>query len=124
MSKMCARRLEGMAAPGDRILIVKPCWLQLILSGAKTMEIRGTAYRPGKYWLGHQRQILAVAQLGKPLRVSTPEQWISLQPQHRVMRSDLPYKNTFALPIESVRPVSPFPFRHPRGAINIVRYRP
>ena len=96
MSKMCARRLEGMAAPGDRILIVKPCWLQLRFSGAKTMEIRGTAYRPGKYWLGHQRQILAVAQLGTALRISATEQWLSLQPQHRVIQSDLPYKSTFA----------------------------
>ena len=122
---MCARRLEGMAAPGDRILIVQPCWLQLILSGAKTMEIRGTAYRPGEYLLGDQRQIRAVAQLGTPLRISTPEQWLSLQPQHRVMQSGLPYKNTFALPIESARPVSnPVPFRHPRGAVNIVIYRP
>ena len=113
-----------MAAPGDRILIVKPHWLQLILSGEKTMEIRGTAYRPGKYLLGHRGQILAVAHLGTPQRISTMEQWISLQPQHCIMQNDLPYKNTFALPIESARPVSPVPFRHTRGAINIVTYRP
>ena len=113
-----------MLAPGDRILIVKPYWLELILSGEKTLEIRGTAYRPGKYWLGYQRQILGVVRLGKPLRVSTTEQWLSLQPQHRVMQSDLPYKNTFAIPIESARPVIPVPFHHPRGAVNSVIYRP
>ena len=114
-----------MSAPGDRILIVKPCWLELVLSGEKTLEIRGAAYRPGQYYLGYHKQIHAVAQLGTPQRTSTPEEWISLQPQHRVMQSGLPYKNTFALPIESARPVSsPVPFRHPRGAVNIVIYRP
>ena len=112
-----------MAAPGDRVLIVKPHWLQLILSGEKSMEIRGTAYRPGKYLLGHRGHILAVAHLGTPIRISTTEQWLTLQPQHRVMQNDLPYKNTFGLPIESACPVSPVPFRHPRGAVNIVKYR-
>ena len=37
---------------GDRILIFKPQWLQLVLSGQKTMECRGAAYKSGKYYLG------------------------------------------------------------------------
>ena len=38
--------------PGDRILIFKQQWLQLVLSGQKTMECRGAAYKSGKYYLG------------------------------------------------------------------------
>jgi hypothetical protein len=38
--------------PGDRILIFKPQWLQLVLSGQKTMEVRGAAYKSGKYFFG------------------------------------------------------------------------
>ena len=110
-----------MATPGDRILIVKPCWMDLIVSSEKTLEVRSVAYRPGKYLLGYQQQILAVAQLGKPFRITT-EQWLALRPQHRVMLDDPPYKRTYGLPIISARLVSAIPFSHPRGAINIVRY--
>ena len=112
-----------MAAPGDRILIVRPCWMDLIVSGDKTLEIRGVAYRPGKYLLGYRQQILAVAHLGNPFRITTTEQWLALRSQHGVMLDDPPYKRTFALPILSAHRVSAIPFHHPRGAINLVLYR-
>ena len=114
---------QVMAVPGDRILIVKPCWSDRILSGEKTLEIRGAAYRPGKYFLGYKRQILAVAQLGKPFRITTTEEWLALRPRHRVMLDEPPYKRTYGSPILSAHRVSPVPFSHPRGAINIVIYR-
>ena len=50
---------------GDRILILQPVWLDLILAGEKTLEIRGSSLRPGKYFLGCKKQILAVAHLGQ-----------------------------------------------------------
>ena len=109
--------------PGDRILIVRPFWLDLILSGEKTLEIRGTPYRPGRYFLGYNKQVLAVAQLGRPIRIASVEHWGSLQSQHRVVTETLPYKRTFGLPIICVHAVTPVPFHHPRGAITIVRYR-
>ena len=105
-------------------MIVKPCWMQHILSGEKTIEVRGKAYRPGKYLLGYQQQIFAVAYLGRPFRIATSEQRLPLWPQHRIMLDDRPYKRTYGLPILSAHPVSAIPFHHPRGAINIVRYRP
>ena len=108
---------------GDKILVIRPYWLDLILPGEKTLEIRGTPYRPGRYFLGYNRQVLAVAQLGNPLRIASAEHWVSLQSQHRVVTDTLPYKRTFGLPILSVRAVRPVPFHHPRGAITIVRYR-
>ena len=37
---------------GDRILIYKPQWLELVLSGQKTLEVRGAAYKSGTYYLG------------------------------------------------------------------------
>ena len=38
---------------GDRILIFKPQWLALVLSGRKTLEVRGVAYTSGSYYLSH-----------------------------------------------------------------------
>ena len=112
-----------MAAPGDRILIVKPCWINLILSGEKTLEVRGVPYRPGKYLLGYKRQTLAVAHLGTPFRITTTDEWLALRSQHCVMMDGPPYKRTFGLPILSADRVSAIPFHHPRGAINLVIYR-
>ena len=112
-----------MASPGDRILIVKPCWADLILSGDKTLEVRGVPYRSGKYLLGHKQQILAVVQLGKPFSITSVDEWLALKPQHHVPLDEPPYKRTFALPILSAHRVSAVPFRHTRGAINLVIYR-
>ena len=110
---------------GDRVLILRPAWLDLILAGDKTMEIRGASLRPGKYFLGCKKRILAVAHLGRPRRITTTEEWGELRPLHCVMSNELPYKKTFGLPIESLHRVSAaIPFAHPRGAISIVKYRP
>ena len=38
--------------PGERILIFKQQWLELVLSGQKTLEVRGAKYRPGKCYFG------------------------------------------------------------------------
>ena len=97
--------------------------MDLIASGEKTLEVRGKAYRPGKYFLGYKRQILAVAHLGKPFRITTTDEWRKLRPQHHVPLDEPPYKRTFGLPILSAHRVSAIPFHHPRGAINLVIYR-
>ena len=49
-----ARSSPCASAPklGDRILIFKQPWLQLVLCGHKTLEIRGAPYKAGKYYFG------------------------------------------------------------------------
>lgn len=37
---------------GDRIMVLKTRWLQCILNGAKTIELRGRQARLGRVWLG------------------------------------------------------------------------
>ena len=37
---------------GDRILVLKPHWLEQILALKKTLEIRGSKLKPGRYFLG------------------------------------------------------------------------
>ena len=45
---------------GDKILLMLEPWLSLVLSGTKTMEVRGTAFRAGKYYLGMKAKIYGV----------------------------------------------------------------
>ena len=59
-------------SPGDKILIFRPQFLQLIFGGAKTLEIRAAPYRSGTYYFGSRGQIYGQAKLGRAYR-ATPE---------------------------------------------------
>ena len=107
----------------DRNLIIKDPWIHLILSGRKTIEVRGTPYRPGHYCIGNNQLIRGEIVLGTAKHVPTESDWNFLRPRHCVSSTALPYAKTYALPILSARRVGPTPFVHPRGAINIVKYR-
>jgi len=108
--------------PGDRILIFKEPWLSMILDRRKRMDIRS---RPltGQYFLGYKKRIFGVMTMGDPQHIRDSAQFRRLRRLHRVSGS-LPYKKTFGLPISDVRVINPpIVFKHPRGAISIVRFR-
>ena len=106
-----------------KILILKKHWLDRILSGEKTLEIRGAPLKSGTYYLGCKKTIYGVAMTGNPIAITTIDQWGSLRPQHRVESAAPPYNKTFGLPILDVQRVNQMPFVHARGAIGIVRYQ-
>ena len=110
---------------GERILILRAEWLERILSGEKTLEIRGARLREGCVWLGCRSNVLGKALLGPAVAIRTEEDWAALRPRHLVANAGLPYKSTWGLPLHSVvRLRSAVPFLHSRGAIGIVKYRP
>ena len=108
--------------PGDRILVLKKQWLDMILAEEKTMEIRGCNFRPGSYYLGCRGEITGVIELGVGDLLDTEEQWVQLRPRHRVPGSR-PYKKTWGLPIQRVAKMDNISYHHPRGAIGIVIVR-
>ena len=109
---------------GDRILVFKPQWLSLVLSGQKTLDVRGTGYKSGRYYLGSGGLIYAQAHLGHAFRVSTLRHFKRHQDMHRMLTaSELPYQKTYLIQILSLREMKR-PYAHPRGAISIVRYVP
>ena len=115
-----------MATPahGDRILVLLPHWLNLILNGDKTLEIRSRKLRAGRYFLGCGGNIYASAQLAAPFAIEDVAQWIALRGDHCVQYSDaLPYQRTYGSPIRELQLLeNPVPYRRKRGAIGIVRY--
>ena len=119
------RNLRRMAAPlpGDRILVLRPHWLNLILAGEKTLEIRGRNLSAGNYWLGTRGMIHGLAVLQPAILIDSAQAWQELRHRHRVERNELPYMTTYALPIRRCRRVTPIPYVHPRGAVGIVKYR-
>ena len=109
---------------GDRILVLKWPWLELTLLRRKTMEVRGVAFRRGRYFLGFKRNVYGWVEFGDPMRIASVEQWHELRHLHRVESPSLPYKRTFGCPILRAQALStPVPFTHPKGAVGIVKYR-
>ena len=117
-------RLEVMNTPGigDKILVLKWHWLQLILNDKKTMEIRGMALRRGRYFLGFKKNMYGWVEFGDPMRIVNLQQWNQLRSRHLVQRADLPYKKAYVLPILwKGRFSEPMPYVHPKDAVGIVR---
>ena len=107
----------------DRILVVHPHWIRLIISGEKTLEIRARNLSPGKYWLGNRGIIYGLVQLGPGILIDSVEAWKELRQRHRVEAHQLPYKKTYGLPIQRARRVRRrVSYKHPRGAIGLVRF--
>ena len=105
------------------ILIIKPKWLEKILSGEKDLEIRGA---PCCKKVGRTIELAASgtsAVYGEALVVAcygplTPAEWEAMRARHRVTSRSLPYKRTYAweLAVGAVH-VRPKPFIRKNGAI-------
>ena len=118
--------LPVMDAPreGDRILVLRMHWLSLVLSGEKTLEIRGRNLSAGFYWIGTRGMIHGRANLAGGTRITTARAWQDLRPLHCVDSDELPYKRTYGLLIHSCERMGPIPYTPKRGAIGIVKYTP
>ena len=65
--------LSRMATPqpGDRILVFRLHWLNLILAGEKDLEIRGRNLSGGRYWLGCRGTIFGRAILEAAIPITS-----------------------------------------------------
>ncbi|OLQ08593.1 hypothetical protein AK812_SmicGene7896 [Symbiodinium microadriaticum] len=95
---------QAVPAPGDRILRLRRAWLDLILSGTKTAEVRRDATTPGGVWLGCGGRVEAFGLLGLPVRVANFAEFQSRFEEHRVDVPALPYGPcTYLWPLTDVR---------------------
>ena len=94
-----ALRFGSEPRPGERILVLRWGWLELVLRSRKTMQIRGTRLREGDVWPGCSSMIAGKACIGPALAISTEREWASLRPEHLVADAALPYKTTFGFTI-------------------------
>ena len=117
--------LDRLLVFGMRGLIIKDPWIDLILSGYKKWEIRGSNTRiRGQIALIRSGSGLVVGQclltdtIG-PLTLKEMKRNIE---KHRVplkeLKSRLPYKKTFAWVLQNAKSFSqPIPYKHPIGAV-------
>ncbi len=106
-------------------LIIRPPWIDLILCGEKTWEIRGSNTKI--------RDQIALIRSGSGLVAGKCELVDTIGPltlkemqghlgKHRIplkaLMNSLPYKKTFAWVIENARALKePIPYKHPLGAV-------
>jgi len=107
---------------GDRILVVRPHWIRLILSGEKTLEIRALNLSPGKYWLGNRGEIYGRVELEAGTLIESIQAWTELRFRHHVQSDQIPDNKTYGFPIRNAKRVKRIPYTHPRGAIGLVRF--
>ena len=114
--------------PAEVALVVKKKWIDRILEGEKTWELRGcNTARRGWIYLAESKAgglLVGCARLVDSFRVpkNTFEQQIH---RHCVTNvKDVPYRNMFAWVLEDAeRFVEPFSYVHPQGAVIWVRLK-
>ena len=126
VGSIAAARADTMDGPprvGDRILLFTPDRLELVLANVQTMTARKVRYKPGRYLLGCDGRVRAVALLHRAMVVESQRTWERLRPTHRSCSRAPPYKpKTFLFKIVLLSRVD-VPYSHPKGAINIAIFR-
>ncbi len=105
-----------------KALIIKEKWLNLILSGKKTWEIRSSSTRiRGKILLikSGSKQIFGECELVDTIKLDLDQYKISVNKHCINVKQDiLPYKNTYAWVLQNPQEYNnPIPYKHPMGAV-------
>ena len=116
---------QQVPSEGDAILVLRPEYLDLILAGLKTIEIRDKKYANKAYWLGSEGFVHGIVNMTFQEVVDSKERWLELFPQHFWDKAELPYKKTCVFRLSDVAQLSePIPYWHKRGAVGIARFAP
>lgn len=111
-------------------LIIKRKWLDKILSGEKTLEIRGSRTKKtgGQIYLleSKTRKVKGKCQISECILIENEEMWEKLKPHHCVgisYRELLEiYKNPYAWVIKDVEVIPDnLYYEHPKGAVIWVK---
>lgn len=110
-----------------KCLVIKKKWLDLILSGEKTVEIRGcNCKHRGIIGLieSGSGKIVGIANLTASAYLNR-ENWEKLYSSHKVPLSydKLPYKKPHGWSISNARRIDPIPYSHPQGAVIWVKVK-
>jgi hypothetical protein len=110
-------------------LLIKSPWIEEILAGRKTWEIRGSNTRqrgPIALIRSTSGQVSGMARLANCLGPLSRDDLLKNIDKHRIPKDQLmkgmPYPKTFAWVLEDARPLeTPVPYNHPQGAVIWVK---
>ena len=104
---------------GDRIMVLRQPWLNAILDGTKTMEIRCRKHRAGRVWLGSGGTIHGRVRIMDAVQLSE-EDFRARSAEHQwPTDAELPYENLWGLLLVEIEKVDPpLPYWRPPSAIG------
>ncbi|CAJ1412828.1 unnamed protein product [Effrenium voratum] len=115
----------GVPAVGDRVLVMRQPWLDLVLSGEKTLELRATRHALGRVWLGMGGKVYGGVTIAGS-RVLSEAEFHEFADQHLWPRdAALPYERRvcgLALTAPQ-RLAEPIPYWRPPGAVGVNIFR-
>ena len=121
----CPRAAMAAPQPGDKILVLKQRFLDLILREDKDLELRHQRLTPGWYYLASGRVVQGVADVGVAFEVEDDFWFRSLLHRHQLDTASKPYKKTWAHPLTGVQRMDPsVPYALVRGQQGTARFRP
>ena len=112
---------------GARIMVVRDPWLQMILSGEKTMEIRGTKCRTGLVWVGSRGFVHGSVTITQSIEMTAEEFAARRSEHHWPEGRALPYERLCGLLLTDPKMLqAPIEYGRPPAAIgwNIFRTGP
>ena len=112
---------------GDRIMVVRQPWLNKILDGDKTMELRSRRYRAGSAWLGMGGHIYGRIKIAEAVAMTTEEFRARAAEHAWPAEKEPPYKTMWGLLLVDVQQLPDLmPYWRPRCAIgwNVYRKQP
>ena len=112
---------------GDRVIVLKEPWLQLILEGKKTMELRGCKARPGFVWVAMKGNVYGSVIISRSVELSAEAFRARAAEHHWPQEWALPYERLCGLLLADAKPLpSPVPYWRPPAAIgwNVFRRGP
>lgn len=112
---------------GTSVLILKPEWLDAILSRGKRMEIRGSLTHKVGQRIGlmasKTHHISGMATITGCVGPMAVDEFVSLENQHHCTTRNLPYKKTYGWVLDDVVTLpSPIPHQRKPGAIVFSTY--
>ena len=121
----CRRAAMAAPQPGDKILVLKQRFLDVILRKDKDLELRHLRLAPGRYYLASGRVVQGVADVGVAFEVENDFCFRSLLHRHHLDTASKPYKKTWAHPLTGVQRMDPsVPYALVRGQQGTARFRP
>ena len=113
----------------DPILLVEKKWLDLILSGKKTMEVRGMENKKNvkkHLWLCANGSFKVSGRVffAKSVKLSSASAWRDARSQHLVESANPPYRNTYGWQFSQLQHVKPAIQIERRKGAQIIQYGP
>ncbi|CAE7458353.1 unnamed protein product [Symbiodinium necroappetens] len=111
---------------GDRVLRFQRHWLDLVLAGTKTAEIRRDRTSSGCAWMGCSGRVWGRIHIGDAARLSSLEELRATHGQHRVEATELPYgARTYLWPLSGLYILpEPVPFYNRPGPVTWLPFVP